>query len=74
MCFVTEILFSWDFPVVHWVKDPVLPLQQLRSLLWHGFESWPGNFDVPQEQHPPKKKRNINFFMEYAVLTAKNTK
>ena len=26
-----------------WVKDPVLKLQQLRSLLWQGFDPWPGN-------------------------------
>ena len=23
-------------------KDPVLPLQWLRLLLWHGFTPWPG--------------------------------
>ena len=29
------------------VKDPVLPLQQLKCLLWHGFDPWPGNFRMP---------------------------
>ena len=35
------------------VKDLVLSLQQLRSLLWHGFNPWPGNFHMPQAW--PKK-------------------
>ena len=38
------------------VKDPVLSLQQLRSLLWHGFDPWPGNVHMPQLQ-PEKKKK-----------------
>ena len=29
------------------VKDPVLLLQRLGSLLWHGFDPWPGNFHMP---------------------------
>ena len=39
--------------VVQQVKDPVLPLLWLRSLLWHRFDPWPGNFCMPQAQ--PKK-------------------
>ena len=27
--------------MAQWVKDPVL------SLLWHGFDPWPGNFCMP---------------------------
>ena len=30
------------------VKDLVVSLQQLRSLLWYGFNPWPGNFHMPQ--------------------------
>ena len=41
--------------VAHWVKDPV-SLLWLRSLLWHRFYPWPGNFHLPQAQ--PKKKKN----------------
>ena len=32
------------------VKDPVLSLQQLGSLLWHRFDSWPRNFHMPWAQ------------------------
>ena len=41
--------------MTHWVKDPVLSLQWLGSLLWRGFHSWPGNFCMPQAQ--PKRKK-----------------
>ena len=30
--------------MVQWVKDPALSLQQLRLLLWLGFDPWPRNF------------------------------
>jgi len=29
---------------VQWLKDLVSSLQQLRWLLWHGFNPWPWNF------------------------------
>ena len=29
------------------VKDPVLSPQWLKSLLWPGFNPWPGNFHMP---------------------------
>ena len=29
------------------IKDPALSLQQFGSLLWHGFNPWPGNFHMP---------------------------
>ena len=32
----------WSSLVAHWVKDPVL------SLLRHGSDPWPGNFDMLQ--------------------------
>ena len=37
--------------VAWWVKDPVL------SLLWWGFDPWPGNFCMLQPW--PKKKKKI---------------
>ena len=33
------------------VKDPVLSLQ------WHGFNSWPGNFHMPQEWQGKKERK-----------------
>ena len=30
------------------VKGPALPLKQLRSLLWHGFNPCLGNFHMPR--------------------------
>ena len=43
--------------MVQWVKDLVFSLQLLRWLLWHAFDSWPGNFHTPQEE---SKKKNKN--------------
>ena len=43
------------------VKDPVLSLLCLSSLLWHGFNLWPGNFCMPwawQKKKKKKKKKN----------------
>ena len=40
--------------MVQWVKDPVLSLQRLRSLLWCGFDPWPGNFCIPLACFPPR--------------------
>ena len=42
--------------VVQQVKDPVLLLQQLWSLTWNGFDSWPGNFGMPCLRKKKKKK------------------
>lgn len=30
--------------VAEWVKDLEVSLEKLRSLLWYGFDLWPGNF------------------------------
>ena len=38
--------------VVQWVKDPILSLWWLSSLVWLRFHPWPGNF-----YKQPKKKR-----------------
>ena len=39
--------------MAQWVKDPVLSLLWLRSLMWCGFHPRPGDFCMPQ----PKKER-----------------
>ena len=36
--------FKGSSMVVQWVKDSALSLLWLRSLLWHRFDPWPGNF------------------------------
>ena len=41
-------LTIWSFLVAQQVKDLTLSLQQLISLLRHGFIPWPGNFHMPQ--------------------------
>ena len=46
------------------VKDPVLLLQQLGSLLWRGFDPWPGNFHMPRV-----RKKNYN--SQGGILTPK---
>ena len=43
--------------VLQRIKDPTLSLQWLGSLLWHGFDPWPGNFHMLHRQS--KKKRWI---------------
>ena len=40
--------------MVQWVKNLALSLQWLGSLLWHRFDSWPGNFHTSRAW--PKKK------------------
>ena len=39
------------------MKDPALSLQQLRSLLRHRFDPWPGNFHMPRVWPKKKKKK-----------------
>ena len=39
------------------VKDPVLTLQHLGSLLWCGFDHCPGNFCMLQVQSKRKKRK-----------------
>ena len=41
--------------MAQWVKDPALSLQQLGSLLWHGFNPWPENFHMLRTW--PKNKK-----------------
>lgn len=39
------------------VKDPALSLQQLRSLLWRGYNLWSRNFHVLRVWQKKKKQR-----------------
>ena len=55
--------------MVQWVKNLVLSLQQLGSLLWHGFHPWPRNFHIPQAQ--PKKKRAKDVKMSFKKKESK---
>ena len=43
--------------MVQQVKDLVLSLQWLGSLLWHSFDPWPGNFYMLWVQPKKKKKK-----------------
>ena len=47
-------------PVEQQVQDPALSLQQLRSRLWLGFESWPGNLHTLRARAKKKKKKKKN--------------
>ena len=44
--------------MVQWVKDLALSLPWLWSLLWLGFNPWPGNFRIPLVQPRGKAKQN----------------
>lgn len=39
-----------EFPGGAWVKDLVVSLQQLGSLLWRRSNPWPGNVHMPWAQ------------------------
>ena len=47
----------WSSPVAARVMDLTLSLQQLGSLLWHGFNPWPRNFHMPWVWQKKKKKK-----------------
>ena len=50
--------------VAEWIKDPVLSLQQLRWLLWHGFDPWLWNFHMPWVWPKIKiKKIKLGYFL-----------
>ena len=43
--------------VAQWVKDLLLSLQRLGSLLWHGFSPLLGNVNMPFGKAKKKKER-----------------
>lgn len=49
-----------DEPVAQQVKDPVLSVKLLGSLLWYGFDPWPENFYMPWVPLGEKKKKKDN--------------
>ena len=51
--------------MVHWVKDLVLSLQELGSLLWRGFDSCPGNIHMLGDM---AKKKKIIIFLYYIYI------
>ena len=63
------------------VKDPALSLEWLRSLLWHRFDPWPGNFCRLWAQ-PKKKKKSVvlrkwkivgDFSLQFCCLEIKSS-
>ena len=46
-----------EFSCSEQIRDLALSLQRLGSLLLHGFDSWPGNFQLPWAQ--PKKETSF---------------
>ena len=46
-----------EFPGGLVIKDPVLSMLWLGSLLWCGFDSWPWNLHMPQPWPKKKKKK-----------------
>ena len=58
---IQQEMNCWSSLVVQWVKDLVLSLQHLESLLWLGFVPWLGNFHILQQPPPQKKEREMNF-------------
>ena len=55
----TQELLLWSSLMAQQAKD-LVSLLQLRSLLWHGFKSWPRNFCILWMQ--PRKKKNCYFY------------
>ena len=52
--------------LAQWIKDLALSLQQLRSLLWHGFNPWPENFHMLQASSS-SQKRLVSLFWKIKV-------
>ena len=48
--------------MAQWIKDTALPLQQLRSLLWHRLDPWSGNVHMPWAQPKDKGKEKRKAF------------
>ena len=67
----------WHSLVVQQVKDPMLSLQQLGVLLWHGFDPWPGNLHMPQvwpnkvKQNTVKKKKKSFAWAVFCIKVIK---
>ena len=68
----TKDINSWkrEFSCGATSKDPVLSLQQLRSLLWHGFNPW---LRIPHAVSMTKNKKQKNLLKESQTVS-KNPK
>ena len=63
---------TWSSLVAQWVKDPVLSLRWLRSLLWQ-VNPWPWNFHMvwvqskqnKTKQPPPPKSLHRNVYSSF---------
>ena len=53
------------------VKDAMLSLLQLRSLLWCGFDPWPRNFHMLLAW--PKRKKKV-IISDNMIVQLKNTR
>ena len=51
-----------------WVKDPALSLQQLGSLPWHRFDSWPGNLYMRGRRQKKKVCMFLKLMTKLEVL------
>ena len=49
--------------VTQWMKDPVLSMLWLQSLLWRRFDPWPRNFHMMQVR-PKKINMHTNIFLK----------
>lgn len=61
--------------MAHWVKDQVLSLLWLLSLLCYGFDPWPSNSMCPRssqkkEREKKKKKAGTSVLCANALQTA----
>ena len=50
------------------VKDPALSLQQLRLLLWRGFDPWPRNFCTLQDRPKKKNKTTLDVHLKFSHM------
>ena len=56
---------SWNSLVAQWVKDLALSLLWLGLLLWHEFNSWPRNFQMPWSW---TKQTNKHLLVGYIIF------
>ena len=55
--------------MAQWVKDPVLSLLWLGSLLWRRFDPWPRSFLHAVSAAPPPKKNYLTVMLITPPLT-----
>ena len=58
--------------LVQQVKDLSLSLLWFRSLLWHGFSPWPGNFHMPWVW--PKKEEVLIYATTQIILAGEKAR